>query len=291
MAAIHLLPRLASAALLWYVRRFPWQRGKWRLMLGARSFLVVEVERGVFMRISELTYVEQEIVWKGLFEPETVQVFAALLTPGMTVLDLGANVGQYTLIAARRVGSQGRVHAFEPTPHVAAKLRRNIALNGLANVVINEAAVSDQSGETTLYFEEDAGENSILSNGVSTPSVKVPTVTLDEHVCRHGLTRVDVMKVDIEGAELMALRGGRALLSQDNAPLLILEVNPKTLAFSGSSVEELYGLLGEYGYRYYPIATYGLRTPIPWTNGIAAKPCHRESLRVLRETGLLSAPE
>ena len=81
--------------------------------------LLVELEPGLFIRPLGLSAVEVGIIRKGMFETETVGAFAALLTPGMTVMDVGANVGQFTLVAARRVGPSGRVHAFEPTPHLA----------------------------------------------------------------------------------------------------------------------------------------------------------------------------
>ena len=108
------------------------------------------------------------------------------LAPGMTVFDVGANVGPYALVAARRVGDRGSVHAFEPTPKSAAGLRRNVGLNGLTNVVVNEVAVSDTAGEVNLYLdEESAPQNSIVSNVAVDrvhrilPSIRVPTVTLD----------------------------------------------------------------------------------------------------------------
>jgi FkbM family methyltransferase len=202
----------------------------------------------------------------------------------MTVFDVGANIGQYTLLAARRVGPQGQVHAFEPTPHVIAQLRHNVALNQLGNVRINPVAVSDHSGKATLYYFEgtDAGENTIMDAAGGTACGTVPTVTLDDYVAERGLRRVDVIKMDIEGAELLALQGASDLLSGENAPLLLMEVHAKTLGFSGLNMEQLLGLLGKHGYSFYPLATYGQDTPDPWTNGLAAKPVHHERFPVFR---------
>src|SRR5262249_32474127 len=155
----------------------------------------------------------------GIFESETVELFLKLLAPGMTALDVGANVGQYTLLAAQRVGPSGRVHAFEPTPHVAAKLRANVRLNGFRNVTVAAMAVGDNCGEATLYYVDDDGSNNILAPEPGYPtSVKVPLITLDDYLASQGLGKVDVMKMDIEGAELKALRGSPRLLSGDHAP-------------------------------------------------------------------------
>src|SRR5262249_36986176 len=155
-----------SALVCAYLRRFPIERGKYRLMKLATSwFLIVKLEPGLFSRIRGLSHVEASIIRNGLFEPETVRVFTALLSPGLTVLDVGANVGQSALLAAGRVGEAGTVHAFEPTPDVAAGLRRNVELNGFGNTVVNQLAVSDTAGEATLYFLEpgDPGENTIVA--------------------------------------------------------------------------------------------------------------------------------
>lgn len=281
------LQRLASALVLHYVRRCPVERGKWRLLRLANRFLVVPLGRGAFVRVPGLSIVEREIVRHGVFEQETAGLFCDLLAPGMVVMDVGANVGQYTLLAAPRVGPAGRVHAFEPTPRVAAKLRASVRLNGFANVAVNEAAVSEAPGQVTLYYvEDDDGENSILGGKAGCPSVTVPAVTLDDYVAAHGLGRVDVVKMDIEGAELLALRGARRLLSGDDAPVVILEVNPKSLAFSGSSVADLLGLLQGYGYRVHEVASYGTPGHHRWANAVALKPAHRERFPALRGLAL-----
>ncbi|HEV3164309.1 MAG TPA: hypothetical protein VGZ22_09790, partial [Isosphaeraceae bacterium] len=96
--------KLASAVTLGYLRRVPIERGKWRLMRLANSFLVCQIEPGLFVRLSGLSHVEVKLFRDGVFEQETLAAFAELLEPGMTVLDLGANIGLYTLVAANRVG-------------------------------------------------------------------------------------------------------------------------------------------------------------------------------------------
>jgi FkbM family methyltransferase len=278
--------RFASALVSGYVRHFPLERSKWRLLEIAKSFLVAQLRPGVFIRLADTSEIERGIVRQGCFEPETVEIFDSLLAPGMTVLDAGANIGQYTLIAAHAVGPKGHVHAFEPTPRVAAQLRANIALNRFENVTVNEVALSDATGEALLYCTDPGspGTNTIMSPQEDVcSSIKVPAQRLDDYLRERRLKGVDVMKLDIEGAELLALRGAQELLLGPSAPVIVLEVNPRTLALSGTSADEVLGLLSDCGYSCRPIATYGSHTPDPWTNMLAAKPGHRERFPTLNE--------
>jgi FkbM family methyltransferase len=285
-AAVSLVRRFASALVRGYVRHFPLERSKWRLMQMAKSFLVAELQPGVFIRLADVTLIEEEIVRQGVFERETVGLFSALLGPGMTVLDVGANIGQYTLIAAHGVGPHGHVHAFEPTPHIAAELRANVALNRFENVTVNEVAITDAMGETLLFCTDPGspGTNTIMHPTEHVrSSVKVPTMTIDHYLAEQGITGVDVMKLDIEGAELLALSGARGLLSGDRAPVIVLEVNPRTISLGGSSADQLLRSLHECGYSYHRIATYGAYTHDPWENGFAAKPVHWQDFPALRQ--------
>jgi FkbM family methyltransferase len=292
-AKVSLARRLASALVRGYVRHFPLERSKWRLLEMTKSFLVAELQSGVFIQLVDMSEIELGIVRQGVFEPETVDVFTSLLEPGMMVLDGGANIGQYTLMAAHAVGLQGHVHAFEPTPRIAAQLRANVVLNRFENVTINEVAISDATGETVLFGTDpgNPGTNTIMSPKERVcSSVTVPTETIDHYLSERGLTGVDVMKLDIEGAELLALRGAQNLLRGDSAPVIVLEINPRTLALSGSSADELLGLLRECGYACQRIAIYGSHTHDPWMNALAAKPGHRDRFPALQRIASSTEP-
>ena len=278
------MTRLASSVLLSYLRHSPFERGKWRLMRLVGPSLLIELERGLFIRPLGLSALELELVRTGTHEPETIQAFAALLAPGMTVIDLGANIGQYTLVAARRVGPQGRVHAFEPTPSLAEHVRRNLELNALGNATVHAVAVSDARGRAKLQFVEtsEPNMNSIVLDTRANGELVVPTVTLDEFVAEHAVGSVGVIKIDIEGAEMKALHGATGLLTAGDSPVLVLELNPLTLMYTGHSPDDLLRLLGSYGYAFYPIAAYNLQTHDPFLNGVAAKPHHFERFPALK---------
>jgi FkbM family methyltransferase len=139
--------------------------------------------------------------WLGRYERYFVKRVAETVQPGMTVFDVGAHTGYYTLALSRLVGATGRVFAFEACSANVARLRRHLKLNRVNNVEIIEAAVSDRAG--TAYFCDDDFRGRISNSGRS-----VKTVRLDAY------PTPDFVKMDIEGAETLALRGSERILSE-----------------------------------------------------------------------------
>ena len=153
------------------------------------------------------------------FEDE-IRFVRRWLRPGMRAVDVGASYGIYTAAMASAVGGTGRVWAFEPTPRVADCLQRGLDLDGAGHVVVTRSAVSGTSG--TLAFA--AGDNSELNAVGTTGAVlQVPSVTLDQMSAEQGWQDVDFVKLDVEGHELEAIRGGAAFF-QAASPLVMLEV-------------------------------------------------------------------
>jgi FkbM family methyltransferase len=203
------------------------------------------------------------------FEPDISDFFRRAVRPGMVVFDVGANIGHFTLLAAKRVGPGGQVHAFEPASAEFAKLRRNILLNGFENVVANPLAICDHNGDVALQTC-DGGLG--LYNTMGRPfrsseftSSIVPCTTLDDYAQSRGITRVDLIKIDIEGAEPAALAGASALLSTPDAPMLVCEFSDPAAAGMGHSTRELRHLLEGLGYGFfrYDIAAGGLAEEPP----------------------------
>lgn len=189
------------------------------------------------------------------FEPQVCDFFRKALRPGMVVFDLGANIGQYTLLAAKRVGPGGSVHAFEPAPEEYRKLCVNVEINGLANVVANPLAVCDRTGETALHT---AGRGLGLYNSLGRPIrsadadvVRVPCTTLDDYVRAANVARVDLIKMDVEGAELAVVRGATELLSRSAAPVIVCEFSDPAAAGMGHTTADLRRALEAFGYRVY----------------------------------------
>jgi FkbM family methyltransferase len=191
-------------------------------------------------------------LFAGRFEPAEVGFFRAHLHPGSVVLDLGANAGLYTVIAARAVGPRGHVYAFEPGERALALLRRNIAINHLTNVTVIEAAVSDVTGTASFAVATDTALGSLANTERDDQAIAgwqtVKTIRLDDAVTQHDLEVVDFIKIDVEGAEKLAFAGAPRLLARP-APLTILFEAFETNAHAfGYTVRELLDLLREYGF-------------------------------------------
>jgi FkbM family methyltransferase len=192
------------------------------------------------------------IYYQGHSEPETAALVRALLAPGMAFVDVGAHIGEYTLLAARRVGESGEVHAFEPDARVHEVLVENIRLNGLERIVRSHPwAVSDADGEADLRLGAEPALSALATSsppGAASPDgPRVRTVTLDSYVAGR---RVDLVKIDVEGAEMLVVRGARRLLARPSreAPILVFECAAHNYARFGYAPSDLFGLLADAGY-------------------------------------------
>jgi len=184
-----------------------------------------------------------------VYEPGTTRLFQKLLRPGMTVIDVGAHWGYFTLLAARGVGEEGRVYAFEPHPDNWALLVKNVRANGYGNVIPLQKALADRVGRMPLFLgKNDAGCNS-LHHGPLTreESVMVQVTTLDAFLEVEGRPPVDLIKIDIEGGEPAALEGARGLLQRSSTLRLIIEFHPRLLRATGTAPEEFVDRLLAYG--------------------------------------------
>jgi FkbM family methyltransferase len=171
----------------------------------------------------------------GEYESQTTSLFEQILKPGMVVVDVGAHVGYFSLIAARQVGPTGRVFAFEPDPINYELLQRNIELNGYTNVTAVNAAVADVVGSRTLFQTAlDSGRHSTYHHGLpESGSVEVDTWTLDAFLETKDWPPVDLVKVDVEGAEVDVLNGMTGLHERMPDIQLIIEFNPALLESAG----------------------------------------------------------
>jgi FkbM family methyltransferase len=177
----------------------------------------------------------------------------------MVCLDVGANLGQITIHMADLVRPDGRVHAFEPVPAIAHRLREHLAENDLERVaVVHEAALSDANGEFALHVAEPGELNQGMASLVNRAHPKlvreitVPTIRLDDFVRQQGLERLDWMKIDIQGAEPLLLEGAARTLAELK-PDLLIEVSPGDLASLGKTSHDLLALLEQHGYKLFEV--------------------------------------
>ncbi|PWU07776.1 MAG: hypothetical protein C5B47_05640 [Verrucomicrobia bacterium] len=191
----------------------------------------------------------------GCIEPNEFAFVHALLKEDMVMLDIGANDGLFSVLAALQVGKQGRVLSFEPSPRELARLQANICLNDLGNVTIFAQAVTDQMGSAQLRISEygHEGQNTLgnfVWNVRQTGTQTVETCCLDQVPEVRNLHRLDLMKIDVEGAEHKVLKGAKEVI-QKFKPALLLELLDKALQFQGSSECQLIQHLLDLGYRIY----------------------------------------
>jgi FkbM family methyltransferase len=188
------------------------------------------------------------------FEPEVCAFFRDRLFPGGVVFDVGANIGHFTLLAAKHVGSLGHVHAFEPSPKEFRKLASNVVLNQFANVTLNQTAICDRTGTIAFHLCEDGlGLYNSLAKSIHPTAVTiiVPCTTIDDYVVLHGIRKVDLVKIDVEGAEPMVLRGASTLLSRGDAPIVVCAFADPTLQGGGATSHMLRRAFEEFGYQLY----------------------------------------
>lgn len=168
------------------------------------------------------------------YEDLTADVFESCMRPGMRVLDLGANIGFYSVLAAARVGPQGRVIAFEPAPENVEILARNAKLNAFAQLEVVPSACSDKAERVTLRLNpRGKGLHTIGSAGADWGRLEIDTIVLDEYFADESFC-ADFLKIDIEGAEERALSGMKRLIARSKSLQVLSEVNPTALAANGS---------------------------------------------------------
>jgi len=192
------------------------------------------------------------LVDDGVWEPDVTEAFLSLIKKGMTVLDIGANIGYFTLLAARAVGSEGKVYAFEPEPKNYALLCRNVQENGYTNVHTIREAVSDRVSTLRLYLSSKHWAGHTLSDhSANAGSVEVQTTSLDEFF-KGRTEKIDVIKVDVEGAEDLVLNGMTSILSRCSDLVLITEFCPSHLQEMGSSPQKYVEKLRSFGFKILP---------------------------------------
>jgi FkbM family methyltransferase len=195
------------------------------------------------------------------FENSERQFVDRFLRPGMTVIDVGAHHGYYTLLASKRVGKRGRVISFEPSPREQRALSLNLRLNRCKNVIVEGLALSDENGESDLYVLEDraSGCNSLKPPDVSAhmSHQRVKVARLDQCLANLGVDQVDFIKLDVEGGELAALQGAGELLTRRPRPVILAEVQDVRTQPWGYRARDILAYLSDRGYRWFGLQKNG----------------------------------
>lgn len=192
----------------------------------------------------------QRSIYLGVFEPWESAAVRRHLKPGMTFVDVGANVGYYTLMASALVGDAGCVLAFEPSPYAFARLAEAVGRNGLSNVLPLQVGLDKSEGVRRLFMPDEPGNHtpSMVERGEGRP-VEVPVRRLDDCLAERRVERVDLLKLDVEGFEPNVVEGATAYVRAGRVGALLCEFNSYWLERNGTSAEEFYGRLTGLGFR------------------------------------------
>lgn len=207
------------------------------------------------LRLSE--HMQSRMFWVDYYSHGIIALIKRLVTESMVFVDVGANIGEITLVAAKRVGGSGKVIAFEPVDRHADRLQKNILDNQLPNVTVVRAGLSDRFGACPIYEscgqgtvnDEHHGLNSLYPGPDESPVQTVNITTLDDYLRCNPSDRVDFIKIDVEGAELPCLRGAAASLQQFR-PHLIIEVQRKSAEAAGYDPRDILDYLAPLGYEF-----------------------------------------
>jgi len=196
--------------------------------------------------------------FRDYYEPELLYL-ERVLSPGKVFVDAGANFGIYTLLASKIVGEAGRVISFEPSSRVFPVLRRNITLNGFKNVLAFPIALTDKPGRARLYYHSAVGCDSLGKDASFEPDAhaeEIGTESLDTVLKQTSVGRVDVIKMDVQGAEELALRGANEIVSSMR-PIVIFEFFPEGAISLGLSPNGPWDVLEGHGYEFFIVDERG----------------------------------
>jgi FkbM family methyltransferase len=230
-------------------RRTVW----WNKQSGNKELVIYRLQQGLKMQLYFDSRLSQEI-YCGDFEWSERHFINDYLRKSEIFVDIGANIGLFTLLASKKVGEEGQVYSLEPCSKTYSRLVKNVALNGLTNVKCHQIALSDHAGMKKINVSLDGYDawNSFVqpTAGNLFTVEMVSTSSWDTFAQEHHLMgRVALMKIDVEGWESHVLSGGMAFFSRTDAPILQIEFTDKAAQSAGTSCQILYRQLEALGYR------------------------------------------
>lgn len=214
------------------------------------EWIICDID-GLIWRLNASQYIDRMLLEEGVFEPASTRWVESVIKPGMVVADVGANFGYYAVRLSRLVGSEGRVYAFEPSARYRERLVDHLRRNGCRNVTVADFGLSDEACGQTLYGDEISAALD-WADYAKPPTIEeaVRLRTLDGYAEEVGLSRLDFVKVDIDGHEPRFVAGAAQTL-RCFRPLILMEFAQLNLMAAGSDVEKLSRQLEGLGYSFY----------------------------------------
>ena len=217
------------------------------IILGDDDICYKKIDGQIFhFKLSDKYYLEPFLI-DQLYEPGTTNFLKTILKKGMNVINIGANVGYFTLLAAREVGPQGKVFAFEPFPQTVEILKKNVNSNCYKNIKIIPKAVSDKSEPSYLSLKSDSAHNFVTSSNSEYDSIEIDMTTIDDYFDED--IKIDLLLMDAEGYESKILDGMQNTLKKNPKMKIITEYNPYTLELAGTLGESFLDKIENLGFQ------------------------------------------
>jgi FkbM family methyltransferase len=209
---------------------------------------------------------ERWLLYSGNYQPALTHILRQHTPAGGYCLDIGANLGFYTLKFARWAGLAGQVVAFEANPAMVERIAQNVALNGYSHVNVVSAAVHNQPGSIEFYVSSSPGKSSVNQIDNAVKKITVPALTIDEFISERAWPRLDVVKIDIEGNDCNALLGACQTLDRFR-PFVVFEYKRAVLP---QIAQEAFGLLASLKYQLWSLSPGGKRLRFDWQSSVLA---------------------
>lgn len=214
------------------------------------DFSLYKTKFGDYFWLDDKSYVGKEIVNTGIWEQKSTEIIRKFVEEGDIVLDVGANFGYYSVIMSKLVGKNGQVLAFEPTTYFYNLLQKNIKENSIENCLSFQLGLSDSKREEEIIITEDTATMHDLENYDKGKKEKIKLDTLNNFIAEQGISRIDFVKIDIDGHEPFFFEGGWKILEKFN-PFILLEVAHLRYLAAGWTAWDFYDLLKKKGYHIY----------------------------------------
>lgn len=266
---MHILEKILNK--IRYEYRLPYERykiGQWKRQNGSSLAVRKILDQQMIVDLDD-EGISRKLFFKGIHEPLSTAQYMKEIKPGMTIVEVGSNIGYYAILGAKIVGETGKVFAFEPNPDNYHLLKMNIALNGWENLFETfPYGVGAENGSSTFYMMNKGNTSSFIQRNDSTINIEkeltVKMVCLDDFF--EDQTGIDYFRMDVEGYELEVIKGMENILKSDKKPRgAFIEVHSALLNKMGSSARKFVDMMQDYGYRvklgrYRGLAEYTIET-------------------------------
>ena len=232
-----------------YCRNFPLDYGKGSLLKYIKipdEIVYVKNKYGTEYKLDPSDHVMKQIYQRGVYENNTLRHLLKLAKPTDTFVDVGANIGAYSLAMSKHL-TEGRVIAFEPNPKALEFLEENIKINKLTNIMVNKVGLSDKK-ETAILYSTSLATASINKHQETGKQETIELLTLDSFCEENKIEKIDLLKIDVEGHEFKCLEGAKEIFKKSKNMILVMEIDDNCLNV-GITKNELFKYVTDLGFR------------------------------------------